>query len=162
MRRRGRAVPLGSMVVMTVACAIAAPLIARWWGADAAYWASPARAGEILVGATLAVALHAGRIHPTRWMAPVGLVGVIALGVALPATGGPAYQGWMTPLALVSGLLIVGLQRPGPVRQLLGSRPFAVTGRVSYGLYLYHFPVFVALDEHRLGFGGVGLFVIRI
>ena len=45
---RGRTVAIG---VVTMVAAIAAPVIAQVWGADAAYWATPARLAEILVGA---------------------------------------------------------------------------------------------------------------
>ena len=42
---------------------VAAPAIARLWGPDAAYWATPARASEILVGALLAAG---GDLRPRR------------------------------------------------------------------------------------------------
>ena len=45
------------VAALTAAAAVAAPLIAGVWGPDAAYWATPARLGEILVGALVAVVL---------------------------------------------------------------------------------------------------------
>ena len=54
---RGRLVLLGAVTAVFV---VVAPVTAAVWGGDAAYWASPARAAEILFGAFLALAL-AGR-----------------------------------------------------------------------------------------------------
>src|SRR6185295_12280225 len=76
------------MLAMTTVCAAAAPLIALIWGRDAVYWATPARAAEILIGALLAVALREGKIVAQRWMAPVFLAAVVAIAIVLPAVGG--------------------------------------------------------------------------
>ena len=72
-RRRGWTMTavVGSV---TAVCAAAAPLVALVWGRDAAYFATPARAAEILLGAWLAVALVEGRVRPQAWMAPAGAV----------------------------------------------------------------------------------------
>ncbi|MEO6125497.1 MAG: acyltransferase, partial [Ilumatobacteraceae bacterium] len=62
-RRTGRSL-LSVITGLTVVFAIAAPIISLIWGTDATYWASPARAAEILLGATLAIAVHTGRVRP--------------------------------------------------------------------------------------------------
>ena len=49
-----------SSAPFALAAAVAAPVIAAVWGGDAAYWATPARLGEILVGVLVAVVLTAG------------------------------------------------------------------------------------------------------
>ena len=54
----------------------------------------------------------------------------------------------MTPIALVSAVLILSLQLPGAVRSLLAFPALVWIGRLSYGLYLYHWPVFVVLRAH--------------
>jgi peptidoglycan/LPS O-acetylase OafA/YrhL len=41
----------------------------------------------------------------------------------------------------------VGVGPPSPVQRLLGSRPLVLIGKVSYGGYLWHFPVFVLIDS---------------
>ncbi|CAB4871355.1 unannotated protein [freshwater metagenome] len=146
----------------TLVSAVCAPVIAATWGSDAAYWATPARACEILLGALIAVALAERRLSAAAWMAPAGLVAVVVLAIVLPTASGPAYSGALPLLALASGTLLLGLQRPGPVTAMLSWRPFVALGRVSYGVYLYHLPVFVFVTEARAGIGGWALLGLRL
>ena len=148
-RRAGRPV-LRPFALLTALCALVAPAIAVVAGPDAAYWATPARLGEMLVGATAAAWLvNGGRVPArARYLAPPALGAVVALAVLLPAGSGPAYTGWMTPLALVSVALVLSLQVPGAVRSTLSLRPVVWLGTISYGVYLYHWPVFLLLRQH--------------
>jgi peptidoglycan/LPS O-acetylase OafA/YrhL/lysophospholipase L1-like esterase len=157
---RGRTIVVA---VVTAVFAVMAPVIAAVWGPDAAYWSTPARAAEILVGA-LAAFLVAGRTLSPRWhlAAAAALATLCATFVLFPSVGGPAYHGAMPLVGVVSALLIVGLQVPGPVRSLLSLSPFAWLGRISYGVYLYHWPVFVVLDSRRIDLDTVPLFALRM
>ena len=47
--------------------------------------------------------------------------------------------------------------RGGPIARVLSLRPLVWIGTVSYGAYLWHYPVFVELDAARTGLGGPGL-----
>ncbi|MEY4339244.1 MAG: hypothetical protein RLZ14_1094, partial [Actinomycetota bacterium] len=145
--RRGRS-PLRAVGVMVAVSSVAAPLVASVWGPDAAYWATPARIAEILFGALVAC-LVAVRTVATRlaWLAPAGLVAILAACVLFPDGRGPAYQGALPLVGAVSALTILGLQVPGPARTLLSARPLVALGRISYGVYLYHWPVFVLVDR---------------
>jgi peptidoglycan/LPS O-acetylase OafA/YrhL len=153
-----------TMIVAAAVAVAAAPLIAAVWGPDAAYWATPARLGEILVGAALAVVI-AGRELRHRWLPWLGAVGtavIVAAAVWWPADRGPAYQGWLGVFALSSVALIAGLQVPGPLRTAFSVGPLVHLGRISYGVYLYHWPIFAMLTPRRTGWDGVGLFVVRM
>jgi peptidoglycan/LPS O-acetylase OafA/YrhL len=158
--RRGRTLALGSL---TVAFAMAAPLTAIWFGPDAAYWATPARVGEILMGAFLAAVLR-GRRAPrwAAWLAPAALLALAICVVTFPAAGGPAYEGWLPVVAVGSAILILGLQPDSPLRRAVATRPLVWLGGISYGVYLYHWPVFVIADETRTGLDGWQLVVFRI
>lgn len=137
---------------LTVLFAVAAPVIAAVWGPDAAYWATPARLPELLIGACLAVALRPALISgwtmrsgPATALAAGCLAGIVALSVLLPSDGGPAFTGWLAPFALLSAGLLLGLQGGGPVRRVLSTRPLVWIGGISYALYLFHWPVYLVL-----------------
>ena len=151
-RVRTRRARIAALVTVTAVFAAAAPVVAVVWGADAAYWATPARIAEILLGALLAVVL-AGRTVPARvaWLAPVALAALGVCVATFPASSGPAYDGWLPLVAVGSAALVLGLQVPGPVRAALSLAPVVWLGRISYGVYLYHWPIYVILDEQRTG-----------
>ena len=148
--RRWKLRPVVLVGGLTALSAIAAPVIAQVWGTDAAYWASPARICEILAGALVACWLHGREISQRLApLAPAALV-LLAVGCVLfPDGSGPAYEGALPLVALCSAALITGLQAQGPVRQLLSVKPLVFLGKISYGVYLYHWPVFVLIDRKR-------------
>ena len=49
----------------------------------------------------------------------------------------------------------------GPLARVLSLRPLVWIGTVSYGAYLWHFPVFVYLDAARTGLTGLPLLAVR-
>ena len=157
---RGRTMALGSL---TAVFALAAPVIAIVWGADAAYWATPARVSEILVGALLAVVLSGRTVgHRVAWLAPLALTALAICVVTFPAAGGPAYEGWLPVIALGSGALVLGLQAESPLRRVLSTSPLVWLGGISYGVYLYHWPIFLIADESRTGLDGWQLVCVQL
>jgi peptidoglycan/LPS O-acetylase OafA/YrhL len=163
-----RGTRLVAVAILVAAAAAAAPLIHAVWGADATYWATPARLGEILVGALIALLLHRPAVAPgrmpaaVRWLAPAGLVVIVWAATTWPAGSGPAYVGWLPVFALASGALIVGLQVESPLRRILSVRPIVFVGVISYGIYLFHWPIYAVLDRQRTGLDDAPLFAVRV
>ncbi|HSZ36849.1 MAG TPA: acyltransferase, partial [Acidimicrobiales bacterium] len=153
------------------------------------YYGTDTRAQSIMVGAVLAVlvpmtvgASNLGRDasampsappphaswYPTRagTIAVVGLAGAAALLWALHAVRGDGallYEGGFLLVALSTAAVIastVELPRATLTRALC-FRPLRYTGRISYGLYLYHWPLFLVLDGTRTGLSGAPLLAVR-
>jgi peptidoglycan/LPS O-acetylase OafA/YrhL len=79
------------------------------------------------------------------------------VGAALIATAAAFYP-WNQyaslkygiPMAEVgTALLLVGLQQPGALRTIFSLRPLPYLGKLSYGIYLWHYPIFVYLREQH-------------
>jgi peptidoglycan/LPS O-acetylase OafA/YrhL len=157
---RSRFVLLGAVTACFV---VAAPVTAVVWGSDAAYWASPARAAEILLGALLALAVAGRQLSPRLWvLAPVALAVLAVCVITFPTAGGPAYSGWLPAIGAVSALLLLGLQVDSPVRTMCSAVPLVWLGTISYGVYLFHWPIFVVMNEERTGIDGLPLFALRM
>jgi peptidoglycan/LPS O-acetylase OafA/YrhL len=146
-----------------VVLSVSAPVTAALWSSDAAYYATWARIPEILAGALLAVLVLRGGTHEwVKWLAPTCLIAIIAISMTTPAGRGFAYHGGLPLFALVSAGLIAGLQQPSPLRSLLSTKPFVGLGKISYGVYLYHWPVFVVLTQGRTELDVLPLSLLRV
>ena len=144
---------------------------ALWAGASGrtalAYYGTPMRAAEILVGALLAMA-PIGRPTNVRASAKARLLPVYALAacgvlwVAATTQQSWLYHGGLVAYSLLSAVVIVGCLRPGPVRRWLSARPLRWLGRISYGVYLYHWPLYQWLSPARTRMAVGPLFALRL
>lgn len=163
--RRSRSRRPGAVGVTALAAGAAVvPCVVRaGWGADAVYWATPARFGEILVGAVLAVWMT-GRPWPRwgTWVGWLGLAAVCAAAVTWPVGSGPAYEGFLPVFAVAGAAAVMGASSVGSFARVLGRQPLVGLGRISYGVYLYHWPVFVLLDRDTLHLDRAALFAVRV
>src|SRR5690606_1918447 len=77
----------------------------------------------------------------------VTLIGLVVVATDV-VPGRPVLRGVMAAVLTVT--LIVSLERgTGAVRSFLGWKPMVELGRISYGTYLWHWPVIVVVG--RLG-----------
>ncbi|QYG93008.1 acyltransferase family protein [Iamia sp. SCSIO 61187] len=126
-----------------------------------AYYGTDARAHSLLVGAVLAVVAAQWPVHRARrLLAGLGTLGagvVVAAFVLVSEADRWMYRGGFLGLALASAAVVAAValpHRPGPLATALGWRPLVAVGRISYGLYLWHWPVDVALTPERTGLDG--------
>src|SRR5581483_3031205 len=70
-------------------------------------------------------------------------------------------RGGLALFSLLSCALIVGALQHDRLGRLLSWQPLAYIGTISYGVYLAHWPIFVALPEGRLGLHGVALHAVQ-
>ncbi|MFV0316103.1 MAG: acyltransferase family protein [Microthrixaceae bacterium] len=125
-----------------------------------AYMGTDTRLAEMAVGAVLAVLLADGftaaprvRRALTR-IAPVVLIALVVTWALTPIRAAWLYRGGLTAHAVAVALLIAAVVQPdGLVRKVLANRWVAMLGVVSYGVYLFHWPVVWWVTPQRLGLG---------
>ncbi|MCU1358375.1 MAG: hypothetical protein JWM89_3793 [Acidimicrobiales bacterium] len=163
-RRRGRAV-LGALCVVGAALsAVAMAVTYRAADPSRAYYGTDTRAQALLVGAGLAVLLHSRPLPTGRWLrvaAACALAGQAMLWAGASVRDGWLYRGGFLAYALTSAVLVTAAMAHGSAARLFSVRPARAIGRVSYGLYLWHWPVTVFLTPVRTGLGGPALLAAR-
>ncbi len=160
------------------ASAIAAVVLASDTTRDRVYFGTDTRAQALLVGAAAAAllvrdwsAMTVGwsliRSRWGRWLARgMPLLGLAVLAAAAHyATGsaGEFRDGLLIAVAAgaVAVIAPVALDQRGAIARLLAWQPLAWLGAISYGIYLWHWPVFLVIDGQRTGWTGLPLFVVR-
>ncbi len=135
---------------------------------DRAYFGSDTRAAELLLGGLLACAtlrrvqLPSPRARTLASVAGVlGLAGTLWLWLAAPLRAGWVYPWGLLASAAASTALVLGALQPGPLASVLGAAPMRALGRISYGVYLIHWPVFLLLTPARTGWAPLPLFAAR-
>jgi hypothetical protein len=185
-RRHGRTV----LIVLCGAGAVASELLcARFFRPEdisRAYYGTDTRAQALLIGAALAAAListrkgetrkgesgkagtrKAGTREAGRWASLAGVTGLAVLVWLWHAASDQApalYRGGLTAAALATALLILAATlRPGSVlSRLLALPPLVWLGRISYGVYLWHWPLFTFVNADDTGLSRWPLLAVRL
>ena len=118
-----------------------------WRFPTRAFFVLESRAWELAAGAWLAVA--ASRGTQLRWLghkavAPVSILLLLVSVVFLES--GPLTPAPMAACAVFGAVLFIGSRAGGegsPWHRLFASAPMRFTGRISYSLYLVHWPLIV-------------------
>ncbi|MBL8777224.1 MAG: acyltransferase family protein [Acidimicrobiales bacterium] len=138
-------------------------VVSLWWTAAAPEWAFfalPARAWQLGLGALLGLAWSRVERLDERGRAVgqlVGLAAIVASVVGLSSA--TAWPGWWALLPTVATLLVLAGPPSGPFAALLGQAPLTWVGVRSYSWYLWHWPTMVfaaaALDRDVGGWPAV-------
>jgi peptidoglycan/LPS O-acetylase OafA/YrhL len=170
-RRAGIAATIGGS-------ALSAAWMAFLWhsgsGLDRVYYGTDTRAFDLLAGASAAM-FACSRPQPSRRVrsalhlaSPLCLVVLVVVFVygRTSASSLPAFMfyGGFALFAIAAAVLVSDVRQShqGPVARALSLRPLRWIGRISYGLYLWHWPVIVELNSQRTGFSGISLATLQI
>ncbi len=159
-------------------------------GQSRAYYGTDTRAQALLIGAALAIVLAhpiarrgaeapaaggaTSLVRPIRLSRPAQGALVILGGAGLAVVGWMSvagnsatawiYHGGFALVAVATAAVVacVALVPTSLWARALSLRPVRYVGAISYGLYLWHWPVFVVVDNARTGLVGWPLFVVRV
>jgi SGNH domain (fused to AT3 domains)/Acyltransferase family len=100
---------------------------------------------------------------------PTALAGAAAILIVVAFalgndTGAGYYHGGSVVFCLLVVALIAGVERlgPNPIRDLLSVGSVRYVGRISYALYLWHWPIILWVTPARIGVSGAALNLVRI
>ncbi len=178
-RRRGRTgvgrVAFGVAVASTLLMAVLSVMWNMPGASDASrlYFGTDTHAMSLLVGAALAAVYRPGamprHLPMVRRLALTG-VGLLALAAVLLAyfqvteDGTWLYRGGFLVFALATAAVITVVAHPAALLgPLLALAPLRYIGTRSYGLYLYHWPIFVMVRPSiDVPMDALGTFVLRM
>ena len=134
------------------------------------FYGTDTRSQGLFVGAALAVLVSGGselRQRSTRIRIEIlGVVGAVALALLLTHVTTDTdwlYHGGFLLTSIASACVIAAAVQPaGAVRRALSWRPLRAVGLISYGLYLYHWPIYLWLERPRVALSGYPLFALRL
>ncbi|WP_229481627.1 acyltransferase family protein [Mycolicibacterium mageritense] len=182
MRRRSvRAVRMTVFAIATVgvvASAAEAILMVNPESLNRVYFGTDTRAQALLVGAAAAALLVrdwsaltvSGTLIRTRWrrwiawVLPVFGIGVLAVATHFATGDARDFRHGLLIVVAVGAVLLVApvaLDQDGYVARALAWRPLVALGAISYGVYLWHWPIFLILNGERTGLTGWSLMALR-
>jgi peptidoglycan/LPS O-acetylase OafA/YrhL len=163
--RRGLAVVAAAGIVLSAILTVV--LFHHGVSVSRLYYGTDVRTQEVMVGALLALMAPSIVRGAGRGMALAGGAAALLLLWALHAVSGQGsflYEGGFLLIATATaGVILLVMVRPrAVVARVLATPGLGYIGRISYGLYLYHYPLFLMIDNQHTGLTGSTLLVARL
>ena len=139
------------LVVLTVVgiVSFALSLAATYWAPSLAFFSLPTRAWQLAAGGLVALTVVQWRRLPTQAATITGWAGLALIVLACTwLTHTTLYPGTAALLPTLGAVLVIGAGCATPTEgcgHLLGLRPMQWLGRISYSLYLWHWPILLLL-----------------
>jgi len=160
-----RRLPIARALALLAGLSLAICVASTLRSPSAAFYLPHARAWELLTGALLAC--------PSRWVGTItqgfrnaiGAIGLLGLALAFVlfdrSTAFPGIAA-AAPVLATGALLVAGSGQGSLVSRLLSLAPLNWVGRISYSLYLWHWPILVFGRYLRIGPPPVGFVVLEL
>ena len=157
-------VVLGLVAVVSFTLALAV----TFWATSLAFFSLPTRAWQLAVGGLVALTADHWRRLSTQVATITGWVGLALIVLACVLLNRTTlYPGWAAVLPTLGAALVIGAGCATPVQgcgRLLKVRPMQWLGRISYSLYLWHWPILLMalwaiapVAGHALLLGAAGI-----
>jgi peptidoglycan/LPS O-acetylase OafA/YrhL len=168
-RRLERLFVLSAGGALASACWMA--VLASGTDTDRAYYGTDARAQALLVGAALAAATarwgtarHRGVRRAAASAGVAGMAATAAIWWLVPYDSSLAFHGGFLLASLSAVAVIAGVVHApsGLSSRLLGAAPVRLLGRISYGVYLWYWPVLLVMTPSRVPLSAWPLFGARV
>ncbi|OAN70160.1 hypothetical protein A8B78_21050 [Jannaschia sp. EhC01] len=149
---------IGSLILASLAGCI----ILTFKHQPTAFYMLPTRAWELGVGVFFAILTHRGFVKENGISGVIGLFGlVLTLFPMFTLDSTSVFPGVNAIAPVLGAMLLIGWGGSGITGAILSSRPFVEIGKISYSLYLWHWPVIVFWKaysgEHLSTFEMIGL-----
>ncbi|MGH9025544.1 MAG: acyltransferase family protein [Acidimicrobiia bacterium] len=164
----------GAFVIFGLALGSASLMLALYDPAtdpNRVYFGTDTRAQSLLLGAGLAFVIqHFGTLKERGLQMALQIAGLLAAAFTLyfwsttADTASWLYRYGLLGTAVCVGIVIAAIVQPepGPLKSILSLTPIVWIGKISYGLYLWHWPLYVVLNAERTGLTGAPLLIVRV
>lgn len=168
---------LTTLLVMATGASVILEVVLRN-NVDRVYYGTDTRAAELLLGCLLAVwwsgrqsstvdqKTRRDRGVSTLWTDALGglaIVGMFWAWYAVPESSMGLARGGFPLYACGTTAIIFAVTRNGLIAKMISIKVLCWAGMISYGLYLYHWPIFLWLDAERTGINNQAiLFALRM
>ena len=161
-----------NLVLWVIAIIVFLFLFSEWVAINkpnAAYYFLPTRAGELLIGAVLAIAMSSGFRAKKNLEGLISMVGIfLILFSAFVMSESSTFPGVNSFYPCLGAALVIlsGANNSTFLCRLLSSKLFVFIGLISYPMYLWHWPIIAYLNylnyelNYFLGFAVIVLTII--
>ncbi|MCU1369445.1 MAG: acyltransferase family protein, partial [Ilumatobacteraceae bacterium] len=168
-KRQAGTVARVALVGAVLSAAIALGLRVAGASPERIYLGTDTRAVAVLLGAFVAGRRRTERRSDghARRLEGAAIAGAAVLALAwwgLDGTSSSTYWGGLLGASALAALVVAAAADPRSTRlaAVLGVSPLRGLGLISYGLYLWHWPVYVVLSPSRTGLDGPVLLAVRL
>lgn len=169
-KKRTPVAVLVTAVVMAAVSAIVMALVYTQADPNRAYYGTDTRSYAVFAGIAVAAIVaqwgHATSRKSRAILEAAALVSAVIIAVMwdrFEAQSPEMYHGGFLVGSIALAVLLLAAANPirGPINRVLSFRGFAWLGTISYGVYLWHWPINLVIDPERTGIDGWPLFAVR-